>query len=150
MGLRRAAITGIGVVSPLGNSVREFNRSLAEGRPGIRRLPEELAQGSGAQVGAMGDWDPAPLFKEAKIANLDRVSQLAIAAAAQALAASGLDVARCDRNRIGVCWGTGMGGAQTLETSYRRLFVDKEGRGGPVAAGVGGNHSAAATAARGG
>ena len=147
MGLRRAAITGIGVVSPLGNSVREFNRSLAEGRPGIRRLPEELAQGSGAQVGAMVDWDPAPLFKEAEIANLDRVSQLAIAAAAQALAASGLDIASAERNRIGVCWGTGMGGAQTLETSYRRLFVDKEWRGRPLAVVMAMNNAAGSNVA---
>ena len=82
--MRRAAITGIGVVSPLGNSVAEFHRSLAEARPGVRRLPEDVTQGSGVQVGAMVQWDPAPMFTPGEAANIDRVSQFAMAAAGKA------------------------------------------------------------------
>jgi len=121
MGVRRVAVTGAGVVSPLGQSMEEFHRSLSDGRSGIRRLPESIAQGSGVQVGALVDWNPAPTFTEAEAANIDRVSQFAIAAAAQALSASGLDLKSADRNRIGVYWGTGMGGAQTLDASFHRL-----------------------------
>jgi len=109
--MRRVAITGIGVVSPLGNSLRELRSALAEARPGIRRLPEEIVRGSGVQVGATVDWNPSPLLKDGEVANLDRVSQFALGAAAQALAASGLDLAAAERTRIGVSWGTGMGGA---------------------------------------
>src|SRR5918996_366212 len=119
---RRVAVTGAGVVSPLGLSLEEFHRSLAAGRSGIRRLAPELAERSGVQVGAALDWNPAPLFKEAEAANIDRVTQFALAAAAQALAASGLDLALEDRSRIGVSWGTGMGGAHTQEANYRQAY----------------------------
>jgi len=129
---RRVAVTGAGVVSPLGLTLEDFHRSLAEGRAGIRRLAAEIAQGSGVQVGAVVDWDPAAMFREAEAANLDRVSQFALAAAAQAIAASGLQLEAADRDRIGVYWGTGMGGAQTLEASYRHVYGKGEWRLRPL------------------
>ena len=132
MGARRVAITGAGVVSPLGNSLAEFHRALAEARSGIRRLPQELAQGSGVQVGAPVDWKPAPMFTDAEAANIDRVSQFAIAAAAQALGASGLDLKSARRERVGAYWGTGMGGAQTLEASFQRLYGNHDWRARPL------------------
>lgn len=132
MAARRVAITGAGVVSPLGATLEEFQRSLAAGRPGIRRLAPELAERSGVQVAATLDWNPAPLFKEAEAANLDRASQFALAAAAQAIAASGLEIANLNRDRIGVSWGTGMGGAHTQETSYKQIYGAGEWRVRPL------------------
>ena len=132
MAARRVAVTGAGVVSPLGKSLAEFHAALAEGRSGIRRLPESLAQGSGVQVGALVDWNPAPLFNEAEAVNIDRVSQFALAAAAQALAASRLDLSAADRDRIGVYWGTGMGGAHTLESAYKNVYGAGEWRVRPL------------------
>jgi len=132
MAARRVAVTGAGVVSPLGKSLAEFHAALAEGRSGIRRLPESLAQGSGVQVGALVDWNPAPLFNEAEAVNIDRVSQFALAAAAQALAASRLDLSAADRDRIGVYWGTGMGGAHTLEGAYKHVYGAGEWRVRPL------------------
>ena len=128
MAARRVAVTGIGVVSPLGNSLPEFHRALAEGRPGIRRLPDEVARGSGVQVGATVQWNPAPLLKEGEAGNIDRVSQFAIGAASQALAASRLDLAAADRTRIGVSWGTGMGGAHSVDASYLQMDGNKGSR----------------------
>ena len=130
--MRRVAITGIGVVSPLGNSLQEFHRSLADGRSGIGRLPEEVARGSGVQVGAMVRGNAAPFLKEAGAANLDRVSQFALGAAAQAVASSGLDLAAADRNRVGVSWGTGMGGAQSVDASYQQVYGKNEWRLRPL------------------
>ena len=89
--MRRVVITGIGVVSPLGSTLPEFHQSLAAGRSAIGRLPEEIARGSGVQVGATVQWTPAPLLKDGEAANLDRVAQFALGAAAQALAASRID-----------------------------------------------------------
>jgi 3-oxoacyl-[acyl-carrier-protein] synthase II len=109
--LSRVAITGAGAVSPLGRTLRDFYRALGEARPGIRRLAPELAQASGVQVAASIDWSPAPILKEGEAANLDRGSQFALAAAAEALGASEIDLERLDRGRCGVYWGTGMGGA---------------------------------------
>jgi 3-oxoacyl-[acyl-carrier-protein] synthase II len=122
MSARRVAVTGIGVVSALGDSLESFHRSLAEARSGVRRLPEEIALGSGVQVGALAAWDPDAHFRAPEAGALDRVAQFALVAAGQALAASGLDPAAADRNRIGVYWGTGMGGAHTLEGAYKSVY----------------------------
>ncbi len=144
---RRVAITGSGVVSPLGVGLPEFRRALAEARPGIRRLPEEVARTSGVQVGALVDWNPAPLFKEAEAANMDRVSQFALAAAAEALASSGLDLAAADRARIGVYWGTGMGGAHTMDAAYKQVYGANEWRLRPLTVVMGMNNAAGSNVA---
>src|SRR5205085_1564649 len=102
--------TGAGVVSPLGSSLEEFHAALCEARSGIGRLPAWMAGGSGVQVGARIDWQPAPLLKEAEAANLDRATQFALAAAGQAISSAGLDAAAA-RDRTGVYWGSGLGGA---------------------------------------
>ena len=130
--MRRVAITGSGVISPLGNSLHDLHRSLAAARPGVRPLPAQLAQGSGVEVAALVDWNPAPALTAPEAANLDRVSQFALAAASQALAASGLDPASADRERIGVYWGTGMGGAHTLEASFKSVYGAGEWRLRPL------------------
>src|SRR5918999_2749939 len=132
MAARRVAVTGAGVVSPLGGTLQEFHRSLAAGRSGIRRLAPELAERSGVHVGATLDWDPATLFTQAEAANLDRVTQFALAATAQAIGASGLGLAAQNRERIGVYWGTGMGGAHTQEASYKQVYGGGEWRVRPL------------------
>jgi len=132
MNRRRVAITGAGVVSPLGNSVREFHDALAAGRSGIRRLPEDVAKNSGVQVAGVVEWNAAPLLSPAESTNLDRVAQFAIGAAAQALEASGLNLENENRDRIGVYWGTGMGGAQTLESSFERVYGRNDWRQRPL------------------
>ena len=145
--MRRVAVTGIGVVSALGNSFEEFSRSLVEGRSGVRRLPEEVTSGSGAQVGALIDWDPAAHFKGMEAGSLDRVAQFAITAASQALAASGLDLEKTDRNRVGVYWGTGMGGANTLEAAYSSVYGKKDFRLRPLSVVMAMNNAAGSNVA---
>jgi 3-oxoacyl-[acyl-carrier-protein] synthase II len=127
---RRVAVTGAGVVSPLGLGVEDFHRSLVDSRSAVRRLPAEVAEGSGAQVGALVDWDAAKHFSGGEAANLDRVAQFAVVAASQAVAASGIDTASAER--IGVYWGTGLGGAHTLESSYRHVYGEREWRTRPL------------------
>jgi len=131
--MRRVAVTGAGVISPLGNTLPQFHASLAAGRSGIRRLPPELSERSGVQVAATIDWNPAGLFKEAEAANLDRVAQFALAAAGQAIGESGLLAdPGVNRERIGVSWGTGMGGAHTTEASYKQVYGAGEWRVRPL------------------
>ena len=145
--MRRVAVTGIGVVSALGNSFEEFSRALAQGRSGVRRLPEEITRGSGVQVGAFIDWDPAAHFKGTEAGSLDRVSQFALSAASQALAASGLDLTKADRNRIGVYWGTGMGGAGTLEAAYSSVYGKNDFRLRPLSVVMAMNNAAGSNVA---
>src|SRR3954471_6908538 len=132
MAARRVALTGAGIISPLGNTLEEFYRALGDAKSGIARLPEAIALGSGVQVGAMVDWKPAGLFTEAELANIDRVAQFAIGAATQALSSSGLNPEGAARDRIGVYWGTGMGGAHSLDASFKRLYADRDWRARPL------------------
>ena len=147
MGARRVAVTGVGVVSALGGNLEEFYRSLASGRCGVQRLPDDVTLGSGVQVGALTAWDPAAHFKGPEAAALDRVAQFALTAAAQALAASGLDPAAADRNRIGVYWGTGMGGATTLEGAYKSVYARDDFRLRPLSVVMAMNNAAGSNVA---
>ena len=144
---RRVAVTGIGTVSALGTSLEAFYAALAEGRSGVRRLPEEITRGSGVQVGGLADWNPALLFKGPEAAALDRVSQFALAAAGEALAASGLDPEGEDRARLGVYWGTGMGGAHTLEASYATVYGKNDFRLRPLSVVMAMNNAAGSNVA---
>src|SRR3954471_3566259 len=128
---RRVAVTGAGIVSPIGNTLEDFQRSLCDARPGIRRLPSEIAQRTGVQVAATVEWNPMSVLKENEAAGLDRATQFALGAASQALGASGLDT-RSAPERIGVYWGTGMGGANTLEAAYRQVYGANEWRVRPL------------------
>jgi 3-oxoacyl-[acyl-carrier-protein] synthase II len=128
---RRVAVTGAGVVSPLGCNLEDFHRALIDARSGIGKLAPEATQGSGVQVGAAVTWDPAPYLKPGEAANIDRATQFALGAAAQAIAASGLDTAPAPE-RVGVYWGTGLGGANTLEASYKQVYASGEWRVRPL------------------
>ena len=130
--MNRVAITGAGVVSPLGSTLGDFHSALAAGRSGIARLCPEIAAKSGVEVGATIGWDPSPWLTSAEAGSLDRGSQFAVAAAAQALAASGIDSDSFDRSRVGVYWGTGMGGAHTLDACYKNLYAADNWRPRPL------------------
>jgi len=139
--MARVAVTGAGVISPLGESLAEFHRSLSAGRSAIRRLAPELTERTGVQVAAPLDWDPAAHFKESEAASLDRASQFALAAAGQAIADSGLKIEDDNRVRIGVSWGTGMGGAHTQEASYKQVYGAGEWRVRPLTVVMGMNNA---------
>ena len=145
--MARVAVTGAGVISPLGESLAEFHRSLRAGRSAIRRLAPELTERTGVQVAAPLDWDPAAHFKESEAASLDRVSQFALAAAGQAIADSGLKIEDDNRVRIGVSWGTGMGGAHTQEASYQQVYGAGEWRVRPLTVVMGMNNAAGSNVA---
>jgi 3-oxoacyl-(acyl-carrier-protein) synthase len=120
--MNRVAITGAGVVSPLGTTLADFREALAAGRSGIGRLSSEAAKGSGVEVAAAIDWDCSPWLAPQEAAILDRSTQFALVVATQAIADSALDLDAADRDRIGVSWGTGMGGAHTVEATYDAAY----------------------------
>jgi len=121
------AITGAGVVAPLGNDVASFFASLCQGRLGIRRLPDPWAARLAAPIAATCDFDGARHFKPPQLRMLDRASQLALVAAAQAVAQSrALD--GIDPTRAGVFVGTGVGGAGATEDGYHTLYAENSDR----------------------
>jgi 3-oxoacyl-[acyl-carrier-protein] synthase II len=125
---RRVAVTGLGVVAPLGNSVEEFWNSLLAGRSGVHRLPASISQGLRSPIGAAADFDGNNHFEPPRLRLLDRVSQLALVAARQAIVDSGLDLPAEQRERCGVFVGTGLGGAETTEEGYRTLYAERSDR----------------------
>jgi len=128
MTLRRVAVTGLGVVAPLGNSVEEFWGNLIAGRSGVRRLPSSIAQGLRSPIGASVQFDGKDYFEPPRLRMLDRVSQLALVAARQAIEDSRLNFDAERRERCGVFVGTGLGGAETTEEGYHTLYAQQSNR----------------------
>ena len=126
--MRRVAVTGLGVVSPLGNGPDAFFESLLAGRSGIRRLDGRSFERLAVRVGAPVQLDAAAAFAAPRLRMLDRVSQFALLAAQQALAMSRGALEGADRRRAGVFMGTGMGGSETLDDGYRALYAENSDR----------------------
>ncbi len=112
---RRVVVTGIGVVSPLGLTASSTWAGLVAGRSGVGKIslfdPSEFPVRIAAEVPG---FDAEPVFGRRKARHLDRVSQLALVAAKEAVEHSGLDIAAAP-DRVGVLWGTGIGGIRALE-----------------------------------
>ena len=108
--MRRVAITGIGLVSPLGNERDEFFANLLAGRSGIGRLPAAFNPRLNTRVVAAATFDGAAHFPAAQLRMLDRVSQFALHAARCAIDDAALRLSDAERERTGVYIGTGMGG----------------------------------------
>jgi beta-ketoacyl-acyl-carrier-protein synthase II len=128
MTLRRVAVTGLGVVAPLGNHVEEFWTNLVAGRSGVRRLPSSISQGMRSPIGAPVDFDGKNYFNPPRLRLLDRVSQLALVAAQQAIVDSRLNFAAEAPDRCGVFVGTSIGGAETTEQGYHTLYAEQSDR----------------------
>jgi len=125
---RRVAVTGLGAVSPIGNSIADIHSSLAAGRSGVRRLAPGLASRLRSPIGAPAGFDGAAHFDAPRLRMLDRVSQLALVAAANAVQDAHLDFSRAQRERCGVFVGSGMGGAQTTDEGYQSLYAELSDR----------------------
>ena len=126
--MRRVAVTGIGLVSPLGNSPAVAYANAHAGRSGIHRLDAPFAHRLLAPLAASAQFDGAGQFEPARLRMLDRVSQFALYATAQALAQARADLQQIDRDRAGVFVGTGMGGTETSDDGYRTLYGEQSDR----------------------
>jgi 3-oxoacyl-(acyl-carrier-protein) synthase len=124
--LHRVVITGLGLQSPLGsttcNDVSIFFSRLCAGDSGIRQHPNDEIT---TPVGWV-EFDTNAHFSRLQINQLDRVSQLSIVAARQALTMAGYDPLRGLDDELshqtGVLFGTGMGGAESTELAYAKFF----------------------------
>lgn len=126
--MRRVAVTGMGVVSPLGNSAAESFAAARAGRSAVYRLDVPFAHRLSAPLGAMVAFNGADHFDPPQLRMLDRVSQFALVAARQALAEAQPVLAEADRHRAGVFVGTGMGGISSIDDGYQTLYAENTDR----------------------
>jgi len=126
--VRRVAVTGLGVVSPLGNSADEAFANARGGRSGIHRLDAPFANRLVGPLAASARFEGADHFEPPKLRMLDRVSQFALFAANQALDEARIDLSQVDHRRAGVFVGTGMGGSMSSDDGYKTLYGDRSDR----------------------
>ncbi len=125
---RRVAITGLGVVSPLGNSVEALFGGLTRGRSAIRPLELARADRLRSPIGAPVELDAPAHLDVVRLRMLDRVSQLGLVAGGQAIADARLDFASEARERCGVCVGTSMGGVASTDEAYYSMYAEESDR----------------------
>jgi len=130
---RRVVITGIGVVSPVGNDLETFWTSLKGGRSGIGPITAFDTEKFDCKIaGEVRDYDPTPFYKTPKdVRRTDRYTQFAVGAAKMSLDDSGLDLSSIDLDRAGVMIGSGVGGLATMETQVRQMLIKGPDRTSP-------------------
>ncbi len=123
---RRVVLTGLGVVTPLGNDIERLWTNLLNGQCGIGRITAFDPAAYPCRIAAeVAPFDLAPAFPSAKeVRRADRFAQFGVYAGWGALLDSGLDLSREDRDQVGVYIGSGKGALNTLEEQHRRLLSE--------------------------
>lgn len=121
---RRVVVTGLGVVSPVGNTIEQFWKSLLEGKSGVKRLscfdPTYFTSKIAAEV---RNFDPSSYLSPKEMRRMDRFVQFAVVSAKMAMLDSALNLDKEDRSRIGVLIGSGIGGLHTVEAEHRQYIA---------------------------
>ena len=130
---RRVVITGMGVVTPLGNEVSVFWENLVHGRSGIGPITHfDASQYDCRIAGEVRDFEPVKYFKTPRhVRRTDRFTHLAVGAAKMALEEAGLTAPVADPERFGVMLGSGIGGLKTTEDQHTVLMNKGPGRLSP-------------------
>lgn len=126
--MRRVAVTGMGLVSPLGHSTAEAFDAARAGRSAIHRLEAPFTHRLAAPLAATVQFNGADHFEPPKLRMLDRVSQFALVAASRALQDAQAQLTDAERCRTGVFVGTGMGGINSIDEGYHTLYADNSDR----------------------
>lgn len=130
--MRRVVITGLGAVTPIGNDVKSFWDNLVNGKNGIDTITHFDAEGYKARLAAeVKDFDPLPYMEKSEVRKTDLFCQYAIAAASQAMEDSRLD-GKINKERLGVYFGSGIGGFNTFCEEYDTLLEKGNRRVSPM------------------
>jgi len=120
---KRVVITGLGVVSPVGNNKDIFWQSLCAGRSGVSKITSFDATGYSSRIaGEVKDFDCLPYMSSKDIKRSDRFTQFAVAAATMAKDDAGIDLTVMDPFRAGSIIGSGIGGIHTIEREHQVLL----------------------------
>lgn len=122
MSKRRVVVTGLGMVSPLGNTVADTWSGIVEGKSGIAPLESFDVSAFGTRFGgAVKNFDVTEYMSKKEARRMDLFMQYGIAAATQAISDSGIEITDANRNRMGVAIGSGIGGLGTIEENHNLL-----------------------------
>jgi len=129
---RRVVITGLGAVTPIGNTVSTYWAGLQSGANGVAPITLFDASKHACRFAAeVKDFDPTGVLDPKETKRWDRFCQFGVVAAKEALAQSGLEITDANRQRIGVIIGSGVGGLLTMETQAHVLEGKGPGRVSP-------------------
>ncbi len=122
--MKRVVITGMGIISPLGNSVEEFWKNLVAGNNGITTHDWLVEEGYSATVGGAvkDEVNIDDMVESREARRMDAFTRYSLHAARQAVEHSGIDFQQTDQNRVGTIIGSGVGGIQTFEEQCNILF----------------------------
>ena len=122
-GERRVVVTGVGLVTPIGNNVAESWSSVVEGRSGIGPITHfDASQYPSRVAGEVKGFHPEDHFDKKEIRKMDRFIQLGLVAAREAVADSGVTINEDNAERVGVVIGVGLGGLPLLEKQHAILL----------------------------
>ncbi|QXM05891.1 beta-ketoacyl-ACP synthase II [Crassaminicella indica] len=120
---RRVVVTGIGAITPIGIGKESFFQALKEGKSGIGKITKFDAKDFPAQIaGEVKDFEPTDYIDKKEAKRMDRFTQFAVAAAKLAVDDSQIDLDKINQHRFGVILGSGIGGIETFEKEYQKLF----------------------------
>ncbi|MBI3149858.1 MAG: beta-ketoacyl-ACP synthase II [Betaproteobacteria bacterium] len=122
MAKRRVVITGLGIISPVGLGLKESWEAIVAGKSGITRITRFDASNCASQIaGEVKGFDPAKYLPPKEARRYDTFVHFGVAAAAEAIADSGLDLQKENLEQIGVCIGSGIGGLPLIEETHSAL-----------------------------
>ncbi len=120
---RRVAVTGLGLITPVGIGTGESWANLKAGKSGIGEITQfDTSQFATRIAGEVKGFDPANYIEAKEIKKMDRFIHFGIAAAHMAVEDSGLKITNANAERVGVVVGSGMGGLGTIESSHTKLL----------------------------
>lgn len=130
---KRVVVTGLGAVTPIGNSVEEFWANVKAGAVGIDAITKFDTENFKVKLAAeLKNFDPTVYMDRKEARRMDPFCQYAIAASVEAMKDSGLEVTEDNAERIGVIIGSGIGGLGTIEAENKKLLEKGPGRVSPL------------------
>lgn len=130
---RRVVVTGMGAITPIGNSVEEFWNGIKEGKTGFGPITYfDTADYRCKLAAEVKDFDPAQYMDKKSARRMEQFCQFAVAATGQAISDAGLDMEQEDPYMVGCSVGSGIGSLQAMEREYDRLKEKGPGRVGPM------------------
>ena len=130
---RRVVITGVGAITPIGNNVDSFWEGIKCGKNGIDEISSFITENMKVKMAAeVKSFDPSKFIDKKEVKRMDRYTQFALIAAEESIKDSKLDFNTLNKERVGIMFGSGIGGLCTIENQIRNLVAKGPNRVSPL------------------